>query len=90
MLKVRAKTMLPPRFNDTKLPITLLAKLFEKDWEENLRILTFLTSIDWYDIANMGLNLIFILTNILYKGSIIGPEDFVYLTQLDINEVKIY
>ena len=67
--------------------ITQLTQLFNKDWEEEERILAFLTSIDQ---VKKTLDWLYILATSFHKPNSTDPRDFVFSTQLDLKEPEIY
>lgn len=67
-----------------------LAKLLSNNWEENQKISTFLASIDQKDVPNMSLDPLCILTTSLYKATFIDLNNFIFITQLDVEKPEIY
>lgn len=85
----KATTSTPPDPNDTDALITLLAKLLNDDWEQEEKISAFLTSID-DDAPDTSLDPLHILATSLQKVNSTDPGDFVFSTQLDVEEPETY
>lgn len=64
-----------------------LIQYLNKDWEEEKRISTFLTSINQ---VNTTLDSLYIFTTSFYKANSIDSNDFVISTQLDVEELETY
>lgn len=87
--KAKSKTTPPPSPEDTDALITLLAKLLNDDWEQEQNISAFLTSID-DDVPDTSLDPLHILATSLHKANSTDPGDFVFSTQLDVEEPETY
>lgn len=87
--KAKAKTTPPPSSEDTDSFITLLAKLLNNDWEQEQKISAFLTSID-DNVPDTSLDPLHILATSLHKANSTDLGDFVFSTQLDVEEPETY
>ena len=86
--KESGKATKPSNPENTEALITLFVKLLSDDWEEEEKISAFLASIDDNDshMPDTGLNPLHLLATSIHKSNSTDPGDFVFSTQLDIEE----
>lgn len=87
--KVKGKTTLPSKTNNTKVLIMLLAKLFDNNWKDD-QVLAFFTFINEENVSDISLDLLYFLATSLHKANSTDSSNFVFATQVDFKERKTY